>query len=910
MATAQDNSVALTGNSLIDGLLQGSSWNFGIGARTLSYSLSVNDNPSGGAWTAGLQSAISTAFQAWSNVANINFAVYGSGGVFATSPADIAVILTGNEIQSGFPGAIALGLFPSPTFANTLLLTIGQSRADYPNPEGDIALDNYHYAYSYLAPGGIGLLTMLHEIGHSLGLKHTGDDGGNSRPTFASLGIGNLDNNLYTVMSYTDAQGGAFGTNLASGNAATPMPLDILAIQQIYGANNNFNVGDNRYSLQPDGTVRTIWDAGGIDTVDASSAQYPVTIDLRAGALSTTTSSKLAIAYNVVIENAVGGNASDSILGNDADNRIDGGGGSDSMSGGLGDDTYIVNDSNDQIVESQNEGTDTVQASSSYTLPSNVENASVAPGANVSLQGNDLGNVLTGNNGYSTLSGGFGNDRLIDGSEGHGRLIGGTGDDTFVVGGSSVQAPSLTLSGIPGSPIVGNSTLVLTSATGTFYTQLYDWNMDGQPDTVYINYQDYQSENFSHSFGAWFSTKQLGSNLSPGHYDNAERAPFASPGHPGLDIYGDGVGFNQLFGNFTIFQVEIDSSSGSPALSKFLASFEQHGESPSATPIFGTIAYGDIQQVLSTAVIELDGEGHDTVYSTGPYSLPSAVEDLILNGNQPSTGIGNAIANSILGTSFADSLSGEGGDDTLAGNDGNDVLSGGSGRDAIHGGSGIDTGSYATSGTRVIASTSTGIAVDWLLGDGGWVDAANAEILDSIENLEGGAGNDTLYGDAEANSLDGNDGNDQLYGLTGNDDLMGGDGRDYLQGGAGNDTLAGGLGNDTLAGGNGADSFRFDTLPNALANLDTIADFANTIDQIVLENEVFTAFTAPGALPSGSFMSGAGLAIAADANDHVIYDATTGAIFYDSDGNGVELPVQFATLSGHPLLAASDFFIM
>jgi hypothetical protein len=146
MATAQDNTVPLTGNSLVDGLLQGSSWNFGFGARTLSYSLSLNDNPTGGAWTAALQSAIGTAFQVWANVANISFAAYGNGSVYTSSPADIAVILTGNELQSAFPGAIALGIFPSPNFGNTLLSTIGQSRGSYSNPEGDIALDNYHFA--------------------------------------------------------------------------------------------------------------------------------------------------------------------------------------------------------------------------------------------------------------------------------------------------------------------------------------------------------------------------------------------------------------------------------------------------------------------------------------------------------------------------------------------------------------------------------------------------------------------------------------------------------------------------------------------------------------------------------------------------------------------------------------------
>ena len=77
---------------------------------------------------------------------------------------------------------------------------------------------------------------MLHEIGHALGLKHPIDDGNNGRPTFLSLGIGNLDSQLNTVMSYTDGAGSPLGTNML-GNPSTPKPLDILAIQQIYGAN-------------------------------------------------------------------------------------------------------------------------------------------------------------------------------------------------------------------------------------------------------------------------------------------------------------------------------------------------------------------------------------------------------------------------------------------------------------------------------------------------------------------------------------------------------------------------------------------------------------------------------------------------------------------------------------------------
>src|SRR6188474_2335534 len=109
MATPLANSVPLTGNPLIDGLVQGSSWQFGGGPHVLTYSFSNNDTPNGGPWTFGLSTAFTQALREWANVANITFVEQGSGGVFTQSTADIAAALTGTELEQGFD-AVSLGI--------------------------------------------------------------------------------------------------------------------------------------------------------------------------------------------------------------------------------------------------------------------------------------------------------------------------------------------------------------------------------------------------------------------------------------------------------------------------------------------------------------------------------------------------------------------------------------------------------------------------------------------------------------------------------------------------------------------------------------------------------------------------------------------------------------------------------
>jgi Ca2+-binding RTX toxin-like protein len=129
----------------------------------------------------------------------------------------------------------------------------------------------------------------------------------------------------------------------------------------------------------------------------------------------------LGLAGNDVLK-ALGGN-----------DKLDGGTGNDTMYGGLGNDTYYVDASGDKVIELGGQGTDTVNASITYTLTANVENLLQTGSAGINGTGNTLANTLTGNSGANTLSGLAGNDKLLGGA-GADKLIGGKGMDTLTGG--------------------------------------------------------------------------------------------------------------------------------------------------------------------------------------------------------------------------------------------------------------------------------------------------------------------------------------------------------------------------------------------------------------------------------------------------------------------------------------------
>jgi Ca2+-binding RTX toxin-like protein len=163
----------------------------------------------------------------------------------------------------------------------------------------------------------------------------------------------------------------------------------------------------------------------------------------------------------------------------------------------------------------------------------------------------------------------------------------------------------------------------------------------------------------------------------------------------------------------------------------------------------------------------------------------------------------------------------------------------------------------------------------------------------------------TQTGTSAANTMNGTAGSDSLNGSGGNDTLNGLAGNDTLVGGTGNDKITGGAGQDTLTGGSGTDKFVF--AENGSTNADVITDFLHGTDKILLDDAKFTKLvgTAAGGLKSANFWVGSA---AHDTNDFIVYNKSTGKLYYDPDGSGPKDQVLIATLTGSPdNLGAADF---
>ncbi len=718
---------------------------------------------------------------------------------------------------------------------------LGQTWPDAAIAYIELAPDAPGWTAAGLQPGGLGYSTIIHEAGHALGLAHPHLDGGDVQvmqgvvSEFDSYGAFQLNQQVFTIMSYND--GWPLGPNGApiddaSGHAAGPMALDIALLQQRYGADTSHNVGDTTYLLGgQDGSYVAIWDAGGVDTIDANTSAA-VVIDLRAATLlnaiggggylsyAQTSQVGFTIAAGVVIENASGGPGDDIIIGNAANNVMRGGGGTDTFIGDAGADTYFGSFSPFDF--------DIV----SYELSPSAVSLNLSTGAATgdaqgdmffsieAIAGTDFNDSLTGSSGRNVLVGLGGNDVLV-GLGGADALDGGDGVDTVSYAADNFVVVNLQ-TGVNQGDAVGDTYVSIEIIAGTVAGDVMTGdaanNMfvgGGGADTLTGGAGDDTLEggggadrldggegsdtiSYANSFGPLGVTVRL-TFLVFSFGGDADGDTFVSIENIIGSSGGDG-----LFGTGGANRLE--GGAGNDDINGYFGD----------DVLFGGVGADNLEGGAGADAID-GGDGLDSAnYRSATRGLTASLAAASVNTDDALGDTYNSIEN-LIGSEFADALSGdagvnvlagangddalsgeagndtlrgEGGIDALFGGDGDDVLIGGIDADSLDGGAGTDTADYSTSSALVSVSLQTGIAT------GG--DAAG-DTFASVENVTGSAFNDTLIGrDGLANVLNGGGGNDTLIGGAGSI-------ADVLNGGGGNDTLVGGagVGADVLNGGGG-----------------------------------------------------------------------------------------------------------
>ncbi len=460
----------------------------------------------------------------------------------------------------------------------------------------------------------------------------------------------------------------------------------------------------------------------------------------------------------------LGGN--DKIIARDGNDIVNGGDGNDVISGGLGEDTLNGNTGDDTIYG--NEGNDIINGGTGSDR----------------LYGNDGVDTLHGNENNDFIWGGDGDD-FIYGDDGDDRLSGETGNDTIEGGLGADQ-----LFGGDGNDTLrggdGNDRILGNNGDDFLYGDNGDDNIDGQLGNDEIHGGD----------GSDTIDGEQGADTLYGDAGN----DYIIGGQGADTLYG-GTGDDILYGggisSYDQYVIRENSAWGRSGLffNEQTQSFYRFETGTASVGASITNASNDL----------LNGVGGHLV------NVTSAAENAFIN---------QMIGGNTVWLGATDSKI-EGEWQWMGGVEGGSVFY----RGAVSGnpvsshyenwntnepnnyGAGEDYAEYRNNDVwNDQQSGSRRSVIEWnadeIMADN------NIDILNGgagNDHLYGGAGNDILNGDADNDILYGQDGNDTLNGGTGNDALYGQDGNDILNGDAGNDEIYGAEGSDIINGGDGND---------------------------------------------------------------------------------------------------------
>lgn len=556
------------------------------------------------------------------------------------------------------------------------------------------------------------------------------------------------------------------------------------------------------------------------------------------------------------IQNVIGSNDRDILIGNVNNNKLEGGAGDDILSGGAGDDQLYGGDDDDVLIggignDLLDGGTGNNSASYVYSATGVTVDLSRTDAQTVATGDTDtLTNIqnLIGSNGVDILTGDVNNNR-IDGGTGNDILNGGAGDDQLYGG-----ADDDTLIGGLGNDLLdggtGNNTASYVYAASGVTVDLSRTDAQlvatGDTDTL-TNIQNLIGSN-----GNDVLTGDVNNNKIEGGAGNDTLNGGAGDdqlyGGSGQDTLYGGIGNDKLYGGDD--NDTLDGGAGADALD---------GGNGYDTAVYsgaaawnidlnnGALGTGDAQGDTFTNIEQIKGTTGNNIFYAGTTAYlmtgnggTDTVTYELANNNQGvnaslATGGTSGWANgdtysgiaNLTGTNYDDQLKGDTGINVLNGGNGNDMLFGtkntGTAGDTLNGGTGTNSLNYRdvdnvystvvtmnddgsgtvllkdTSGTLVQTDTFTNM-INYYRKDIGTTGSATSTATvtgnASANTLVGGLGNDSVHGGA---------GDDTIYGLTGDDTLYGDAGKDTIYGGDGNDTIDGGNDNDILYGGNGDD---------------------------------------------------------------------------------------------------------